>query len=142
MFSKDSGVNVSFTGTRERVVNPMRIIRRHQIRFYALLPALLVAWVMVAPVAEAAGHLRCDTDLVRKGQALFEVLERCGEPGFEYSRVDYRYPGYLVNIDEWVYDVGKNKFRRLLTFENGRLVDIELRSKPRRRLSALRSYRN
>ena len=50
---------------------------------------------------------------------------------------DYRYPGILVYVDEWIYDLGRNKFRRLLTFENGRLVRIETRDKPRRSLGSV-----
>jgi hypothetical protein len=68
----------------------------------------------------------------------FEVLERCGTPEHELGWMDYRYPGYLVRVDEWLYDLGSNRFRRLLTFENGRLQHIETRDKPRggSRLSA------
>ena len=46
------------------------------------------------------------------------------------SFVDYRYPGYTVYVDEWLYDLGRNRFRRLLQFENGRLVRVDVRDKP------------
>ncbi len=59
-----------------------------------------------------------------------EVVERCGEPEYTYGWTDYRYPGIFVHVDEWTYDIGLNKFRRLLTFENGRLIRIETRRKP------------
>ncbi len=92
-----------------------------------------VVWVTSAAVgmpAWAAGSVRCDTDLVARGATFYEVLERCGEPEHEFARVDFRYPGYTVQLDEWTYDRGTNRFRRVLHFENGRLRRIELRSKP------------
>ena len=85
------------------------------------------------PVAAA---LRCDESLITRGLTLFEVLERCGSPEFELQFADYRYPGILVHVDEWTYELGRNKFRRLLTFENGRLVRIETRGKPRRSIES------
>jgi hypothetical protein len=88
---------------------------------------MLAACLNVPP---ATAGLRCDTELVRRGMTPFEVLERCGEPIYELGWTDFRYPGLFVRVDEWTYDLGTNKFRRLLTFENGRLVRIETRDKP------------
>jgi len=85
------------------------------------------AGVLTAP---ASAGFRCDTELVSDGMTPIEVLERCGEPEFELGWTDYRYPGLFVRVDEWSYNLGSNRFRRLLTFENGRLVDIEMRDKP------------
>lgn len=82
-------------------------------------------------LAAANAQDRCDHSVISRGQTFYEVEERCGAPVAQYSRVDFRYPGYLVHIDEWVYDYGRNRFRRQLTFENGRLRRIEKRSRPR-----------
>lgn len=79
----------------------------------------------------AHATLRCDTTLVSRGMTLPEVVERCGVPEFDYQWVDYRHPGVWIRIDELTYAPGNNQFRRLLTFENGRLERIELRDKPR-----------
>lgn len=80
--------------------------------------------------APASAGFRCDTELVADGMTPLEVLERCGEPEYELGWTDYRYPGLFVRVDQWSYNLGSNRFRRLLIFENGRLVDIELRDKP------------
>ncbi len=93
------------------------------------------ALLLVAPLV--AADLRCDQSLVGRGLTPLEVFERCGEPEFESQFADYRYPGILVHVDEWTYHLGSNKFRRLLTFENGRLVRVETRDKPRRSLQSL-----
>ncbi len=96
----------------------------------------LAATVAAAP---AAAGFRCDTELVGRGMSPLEVLERCGEPEFEFGWTDYRYPGLFVRVDQWTYHLGANQFRRELTFENGRLLRIETRPKPRRSLTASRS---
>jgi hypothetical protein len=95
-------------------------------------PAVVIAGILSLAAGPVAAQLRCDQSLVTRGLTPFEVLERCGAPEFEWQFADYRYPGILVHVDEWTYDLGHNKFRRLLTFENGRLVRIEMRDKPKR----------
>lgn len=98
-------------------------------RWKAASVAAIVAGALWA--APAAAGFRCDTDLVDRGMTPFEVLERCGAPEHDIGWTDYRYPGLLVRVDEWLYELGSNRFRRLLTFENGRLRHIETRDKPR-----------
>ncbi|MGI9327871.1 MAG: DUF2845 domain-containing protein [Pseudomonadales bacterium] len=94
----------------------------------------LLCLLFAAP-AWAESNLRCAESIIQRGFTFYEVEERCGPPVFEYSRTVYRYPGYLVDVDEWVYELGRNRYRRQLTFENGRLRRIETRSKPKKRLS-------
>lgn len=89
--------------------------------------ALVAAGICAAP---ASAGLRCDSQLVGRGMTHFEVMEICGEPVFEFGFIDFRAPGVFVRIDEWTYELGGNKFRRLLIFENGRLRRIETRDKP------------
>lgn len=85
---------------------------------------------LLCAAAPAWAEFRCDTDLIGRGMTPFEVLERCGSPEHEFGWTDYRYPGFFVRVDEWSYHLGINRFRRLLTFENGRLVRVETRDKP------------
>jgi hypothetical protein len=78
-----------------------------------------------------ADALRCGQSIVTEGLRDFEVIERCGEPltqrswtevrGYDVGPVDL----YYVVIEEWVYDTGSRKLRRLLRFENGELVAVE-----------------
>ncbi len=94
--------------------------------------------------ADAALAMRCGTELVLEGQSKFEVLQRCGEPYYNETRVDYRWapnwngarplgspqayypsPAVLqVVIDEWVYNFGPTRLMQSLIFENGRLMSI------------------
>ena len=91
---------------------------------------LLLSGLAALLAAPASAGFRCDPELVTDGMTPLEVLERCGEPEFELGWTDYRYPGLFVRVDQWSYNLGSNRFRRLLIFENGRLVDIEERDKP------------
>ena len=93
---------------------------------------LLLALALTAGAggAVALDPLRCGEQVVVRGQRPYEVFERCGAPGYELTRVEWRYPGILVQVDEWVYDLGRTRFRRELRFENGRLIDINLRGRP------------
>jgi len=91
--------------------------------------AALLCLLASAPVA--ADALRCGQSVVTEGLRDFEVIERCGEPltqrtwtevrGYDVGPVDL----YYVVVEEWVYDAGARKLRRLLRFENGELMDIE-----------------
>ncbi len=94
---------------------------------------LVVAMIVAAWQADA---VRCGVDVVKEGFRSFEVLERCGEPAFRHGWVEQYFPyGPSRYIDEWTYELGRNKFRRLLRFENGRLTRITTRKKPVERLA-------
>lgn len=97
---------------------------------YKPLVAVVLALGTWAAAGPASAEFRCDTELVGRGMTPLEVRERCGAPEFEWGWVDYRQPGFFVQVDEWTYHLGINRFRRLLTFENGRLIRIEVRDKP------------
>jgi hypothetical protein len=91
---------------------------------------ILIAGITLLSGQAGAVGVRCDTALVSRGMTPLEVAERCGAPEYQAAFFDYRYPGVLVHVDEWLYHLGSNRFRRLLIFENGRLVRIETRRKP------------
>jgi len=97
------------------------------------------------------GDLRCDKGIISHGNRLFDVLMKCGEPTYRSIKYEkrikrdlyrnlfpprdlreseqYREPLFveeLVDVEEWVYNLGSLQFVRYLTFENGILVNIEL----------------
>ena len=92
--------------------------------------------VAASPDSVNAEALRCGQHVVDRGLELYEVVERCGEPVGRRSYVFYRgYDlGYFatgpVQVDELIYEIGSNKFRRKLRFENGQLRRIETLRKP------------
>jgi hypothetical protein len=98
--------------------------------------ACAIMVVVAFPNSANAEALRCGQHLVDRGLELYEVIERCGEPVDQRSYVFYRgYDvGYFetgpVQVDELIYEVGSNKFRRKLRFEDGQLRRIETLRKP------------
>lgn len=96
--------------------------------------------VLFALFADSAWALRCGRSLVVEGDNKYQVFRRCGEPDFKESRVDYRelrwrgsglnQPGVEtrqltpVTIEQWTYDFGPNRFVEVVTFEDGRVINI------------------
>lgn len=107
--------------------------------------SLLLAFLLLGSSAVPAFAMRCGTSLVVEGQSKFDVLQRCGEPSYTDSHVEYRqaapnpmtqapldsnglpypYPAVReVRIEEWVYNFGSTQLMASLLFENGRLIRI------------------
>lgn len=105
-------------------------------------------------VSEPLFALRCGHFLVEPGDYKEDVLESCGDPDSvqvhyekravinhaDISKYNFhpqrRLPNNSINIgqsqyrdveilvEEWVYNFGSSRLRKLLRFENGRLVEI------------------
>ncbi len=87
---------------------------------------------------------RCRTGrLVRVGDRMGEVQNRCGEPDavstrIEKRKVKHRYSRWVggveesiveeveveVPLDEWTYDLGPQAFIRYVVFENGAVINV------------------
>ncbi len=75
----------------------------------------------------------CREQTVARGDSKSDVVEICGEPSWKDTHEEEfvkrlsagverkRY----VTVDKWTYDLGPNRFVRILTFRNGKLVDIK-----------------
>jgi Protein of unknown function (DUF2845) len=98
--------------------------------------------------------LRCGHSLVDPGDYRANVYDKCGEPDSVESHYERRgnetnaditqfnfngrntfpnrsisigqsaYADTEVLVEEWVYDFGRERLRKLLRFENGRLIQI------------------
>lgn len=74
----------------------------------------------------------CNLDALREGVPAGEIVARCGAPAQRNSRnrTVVRRDGRgnerfnQVRLEEWVYDLGPNRRTRVLTLENGRLLDV------------------
>lgn len=105
-------------------------------RFACAGTLLLALCLLPGGPASAGASMRCGQSVIERGLELYEVIERCGEPVDHRSYIFYRgYDvGYFemgpVQVDELIYEIGDNKFRRKLRFEDGRLMRIELLQKP------------
>lgn len=69
------------------------------------------------------------------GDYTLDVLERCGEPDLK-EQVEVDVEGYVLDVgpvrvrtrsvENWHYNCGIGRFRRILVFAGGRLERIEL----------------
>jgi hypothetical protein len=94
------------------------------------LPLRFLLALLLGYALPVQADMRCPPHVVTNGMTLLEVRERCGAPVFEDRRYEEMAPGVWIDVDEWIYEFGGNKFRRLLRFENGRLERIEVLDKP------------
>jgi hypothetical protein len=76
---------------------------------------------------------QCDEKNISLGDAEGEVFIKCGEPTWKDSRQEETIEQIdadtkrkvTVMIDEWTYNLGPNKFVRIMIFRNDKLVDIK-----------------
>ena len=103
--------------------------------------------ILMMAAANEASAFRCGVRLVAVGDSKYEVLRKCGEPTSVESWLEKRIEPYSVEpfsdgrrfylqnptfatvvyvaVEQWLYDFGRNRFMRTLTFENNRLTRIE-----------------
>lgn len=116
-----------------------------------LLCALSLSFSLIPNAAQAL-TFRCDSYVIDVGMHKVEVMKRCGNPAMRDQRVERRRLGVTqsnsqqgalsrpthahrqtseyereieIQIEEWVYNFGPQRFMQLLTFENGRLSKIQ-----------------
>ena len=102
-----------------------------------------------------ADSMRCGNKLVSTGYTTGEVMLVCGEPFYKettgveeetaslstgsISKLNERVSEDIesvssaslkVVVEKWYYDLGKDKFVRILTFEGGTLTKVEEGDKP------------
>ena len=101
----------------------------------------LAALALVLSVdASSAQAMRCGTRLVREGNTPSQVRAFCGEPDDVITTMETRQRTVYVRVGgalvadtisvqiqvvQWVYNLGPQRFMRRLVFENGLLVEIE-----------------
>jgi hypothetical protein len=104
--------------------------------------ALLAALCATDSIALADDSFRCPTGrLINVGVGLDEARGKCGAPKRSDRRVEkqrirerglepvegtpiYTEREIEVAVDEWIFDLGRDRFVRVLRFENGKLVAI------------------
>lgn len=95
---------------------------------------IVVAGALTAAAADAREVFRCNGSIIETGLTIPEVLARCGEPeSRDVSTVPIRArsiygASYVVGtatLEYWVYRRRGGQFPAFLTFDQGRLRDIE-----------------
>jgi len=109
--------------------------------FMVLAVCLASCFAALLSPARAETGMRCGQKLVGAGDSTYTVRQKCGEPVEARSRIELRSVSSTqqlgngrwvqvartveVPIDEWLYDFGAQRFLRRVTFEHGRLVNVE-----------------
>ncbi|MGQ0506685.1 MAG: DUF2845 domain-containing protein [Myxococcaceae bacterium] len=99
--------------------------------------ALFTALALVLSGTASAASLKCGSELVAEGATRLEVQNKCGEPTWKESHVEYDtlrlrdpYTGASYSravervIEEWTYNRGPYAFIQTVIFENGKLKDV------------------
>ncbi len=76
----------------------------------------------------------CTEQSLSTGERTSDVIAKCGEPTWKDTRQEEKSARLetglvqktLVTIEEWTYNLGPNRFVRILTFRNGKLTDIRI----------------
>lgn len=108
------------------------IVTRRALRVPQTLLVALTLFIttLAGTISAHAESLRCDKALLQRGTHMYEVSKLCGAPVAEFSRLEFLQPNVPVYVDEWIYRLGRNKFERLLRFENNRLRSVRTLRKP------------
>jgi hypothetical protein len=75
----------------------------------------------------------CGEQIVTIGDSKSEVIAKCGEPaGKDFQQEELKKKldsgqerSVFVTIEEWTYNLGPNRFVRILIFRNGKLTEIK-----------------
>lgn len=83
-----------------------------------------------AAMAVESGSCRCSNGIVSLGDAMVEVVAKCGEPTIKSQREEKRIladkKGFsIVTVDEWSYNFGANAFMYSMRFVDGRVERID-----------------
>lgn len=103
---------------------------------------VLVAATLAAPDAEASQSLRCNGQLVGKGDSPVALLHKCGDPVYRqpvcvsmlqlgWIVTPYRGDGpgavlanQCVPMEEWTYDRGPGNFLGIVRLYNGAIESV------------------
>lgn len=99
---------------------------------------IAVTLLAVAPCAAGAtdtGTMICKGGIVSIGDAIPQVLQKCGPPAFSTQRDQVEVGGSTkpgvsrtftrITVDDWTYNFGSNEFMYRVIFENGNVARIE-----------------
>jgi Protein of unknown function (DUF2845) len=83
-------------------------------------------------VKERSRQVPCSEQIVSLGDSAGDVIMKCGKPAWKEAREEVlrekldetKERKVFVTVEEWTYNFGPDKFIRIFTFRNGKLVDI------------------
>jgi len=84
------------------------------------------------PTDKAPPGPQCEDRIISIGDTKNEVVAKCGDPFYRTVHNEELWEPLgsnssrkvVVNVEEWTYNFGPQRFMRIITFRNGRVVDV------------------
>lgn len=100
-----------------------------------IIGAVLLALAPLTAGATETGTMICKSGIVSIGDAIPQVLQKCGRPAYSTQREQVEVGGSTkpgvrrtytkVTVDDWTYNFGPTEFMYRVIFENGEVARIE-----------------
>ncbi|MCP4599368.1 MAG: DUF2845 domain-containing protein [Proteobacteria bacterium] len=92
---------------------------------------VLIAFCVINLSSSLAHAFKCENGDVKIGDSEYEILQKCGEPTYkdqtQVSRVKETQAAYeqdFVSVEDWLYNLGPERFVKILTFEKGKVIGM------------------
>lgn len=95
-----------------------------------LVRALLL--IVLLPSILFAAEYRCADKIISAGDTGADLFMKCGEPDWKQSHAeeiidtidqDNKHKT-IITVDEWTYNLGPDRFMRIFTLRDGKVVDV------------------
>ena len=88
--------------------------------------------VVLAPSALMAAEYRCADKIISAGDRSGDLLLKCGEPDGKQSYAEEIIETIdkdskrktMITVEEWTYNLGPDRFMRIFTLRDGKVVDV------------------
>ncbi len=95
---------------------------------------IAVALIALLPGAGIASGYRCEGKIISVGDTSGELIAKCGEPDWKQSHTEEIIKTsdkndkrkIVIDVEEWTYNLGPQRFMRIFKLRNGRVVDTRL----------------
>lgn len=98
--------------------------------------ALLIALAIIAliPGVGMSSGYRCEGKIISVGDTSGDLIAKCGEPDWKQSSTEEiittidkdTTKKILIDVEEWTYNLGPDRFMRIFKLKDGRVVEMRL----------------
>jgi hypothetical protein len=123
----------------ETKMKPLNGERDRTVKMISKILYLVCLTIFSSVSVERVYGLRCGNNIIDVGDRKIDVLKKCGEPAIAdewYEEDIFRSSPEIdrfgegsrrkvvVHVEEWTYNFGPTRFTYILTFKNGKLVEV------------------
>jgi len=88
--------------------------------------AFIVVYCILFVSVGFAEAFDCSGSIIEPGKTKLFVSQKCGAPDLCDTVGVIKKQNTILKVEQWHYDFGPKQFVRILTFEGGRLIEIDL----------------